>query len=78
LSCLTATKNRSEAHAGRRVGLAASLVNNLLEMIMFAYLFTRIGLWLERAEQRCHDEYLAGARDVAELERRMRSLENGC
>jgi hypothetical protein len=78
LSCLTATKNRSEAHAARRVGLAVSLVNNLLEMIMFAYLFTRIGLLLERAEQRCHDEYLAGARDVAELERRMRSLENGC
>jgi hypothetical protein len=78
LTCLTATKNRSEAHAGHRVGLAASLVNNLLEMIMFAYLFTRIGLLLERAEQRCHDEYLAGARDVAELERRMRSLENGC
>jgi hypothetical protein len=45
---------------------------------MFAFLFTRIGLWLERTEQHRNDAYLAAAGDLAELERRMRSLENGC
>lgn len=43
---------------------------------MFAFLLKRISLWFERAEQRRNDEYLAGARDLAELERRMRSLES--
>jgi|HubBroStandDraft_5_1064220.scaffolds.fasta_scaffold3361085_1 hypothetical protein len=42
---------------------------------MFDFLFTRIRHWLERAEQRSIDEYLAGARDLAELERRMRLVE---
>lgn len=50
----------------------------LLENIMFAFLLTRISLWFERAEQQRNDEYLAGARDLAELERRMRSLESCC
>ena len=45
---------------------------------MFAFLLTRIGLWFERAEQHRDDEFLAGARDLAELERRMRSLESRC
>jgi hypothetical protein len=43
---------------------------------MFAFLLTRISRWFERAEQRRNDAYLAGARDLAELERRMRSLES--
>jgi hypothetical protein len=51
------------------------MVSNFLEITMFALLLTRIGHWLERAEQHRNDEYLAGARDLAELERRMRSLE---
>ncbi|WP_242665696.1 DUF3563 family protein [Paraburkholderia ginsengiterrae] len=50
----------------------------LLEIIMFAFLLTRISRWFERAEQHRNDEYLAGARDLAELERRMRSLESCC
>jgi hypothetical protein len=45
---------------------------------MFAFLLTRIGCWFEIAQQRRNNEYLAGARDVAELERRMRSLESCC
>jgi len=45
---------------------------------MFAFLLTRIGLWFERTEQRRNNEYLSGARDLAELERRMRSLESRC
>jgi hypothetical protein len=42
---------------------------------MFAFLLEYLGRWLEHAEQRRKDEYLAGARDLAELERRIRSLE---
>ena len=45
---------------------------------MFAFLLTHIGHWFDRAEERRHDEYLAGARDLAELERRERSLEGRC
>ena len=45
-------------------------------MIMFAFLLAWISRRFERAEQRRHDEYLAGARDLAELERRMRSLDS--
>jgi hypothetical protein len=47
-------------------------------MIMFAFLLTRFGRWVERAQQRRNDEYLAYARDLAELEHRMRSLERCC
>jgi hypothetical protein len=43
---------------------------------MFAFFLLRIGHWFDCAEQRHKNEYLAGARDLAELERRMRSLEN--
>lgn len=43
---------------------------------MFAFLLTRIDHLFERAQQCRNDEYLAGARDLAELERRMRSLES--
>jgi hypothetical protein len=42
---------------------------------MLAFLFTQISHWFEHVEQRRNDEYLVGARDLAELERRMRSLE---
>ncbi|SOE90533.1 Protein of unknown function [Burkholderia sp. YR290] len=42
---------------------------------MFDFLITRIRHWFERAVQRSDDEYLAGARDLAELERRIRSVE---
>ncbi len=42
---------------------------------MFAFLLTWIDRCFERAEQRRYDAYLSGARDLAELERRMRSLE---
>ncbi|MFP3550859.1 DUF3563 family protein [Paraburkholderia sp. SIMBA_049] len=41
----------------------------------FALLLEHIGRWFDCAERRRRDEYLAGARDLAELERRMRSLE---
>jgi hypothetical protein len=43
---------------------------------MFAFLLARIGRWFECAQQRRNDEYLAQARDLAELERRMRALES--
>ncbi|CAE6755216.1 hypothetical protein R20943_03108 [Paraburkholderia aspalathi] len=42
---------------------------------MFGFLLTRILGWFENAEQRRNDAYLASARDLAELERRMRSME---
>ncbi len=70
------SETRYERHAQRRVWPTASQVSNFLEIIMFAFLLKRISLWFERAEQRRNDEYLAGARDLAELERRMRSLES--
>ncbi|NIE63441.1 DUF3563 family protein [Burkholderia sp. Ax-1719] len=38
-------------------------------------LFTRICRWFARLEQRQSVGYLAGAGDLAELERRMRALE---
>jgi hypothetical protein len=47
----------------------------LLENIMLAYLFEKLGSWFERAEQRRRADYLASSSDLAELERRMRSLE---
>ena len=43
--------------------------------MFFALLLEHIGHWFERAERRRRDEYLTGARDIAELERRMRALE---
>ena len=57
----------------RRANCAAR--SNFLEMIMLGFLFTWIHCWFDRAEQRRDDEYLAAARDIAELERRMRSME---
>jgi hypothetical protein len=42
---------------------------------MLAFLFTQICSWFEHVEQHRNDEYLVGAQDLAELERRMRSLE---
>ena len=41
----------------------------------FAFLLEHIGYWFERAERRRRDEYLAGARDLIELEHRIRSIE---
>jgi hypothetical protein len=47
-----------------------------MEIVMlFGFLLDHIGRWFERAERRRRDEYLAGARDLADLERRMRALE---
>jgi len=43
--------------------------------MLFGFLLDHIGRWFERAERRRRDEYLAGARDLADLERRMRALE---
>ncbi|MFM0093875.1 DUF3563 family protein [Paraburkholderia sediminicola] len=45
---------------------------------MFGFLLSWIHGWFETAEQRRNDQYLAGARDLAELERRMRSIERSC
>jgi hypothetical protein len=42
---------------------------------MFAYLLEKLGNWFERAEQRRLGDYLASSSDLAELERRMRSVE---
>ncbi|MFL9909166.1 DUF3563 family protein [Paraburkholderia sp. RL17-337-BIB-A] len=42
---------------------------------MLVFLFTQISHWFEHIEQHRNDEYLLGARDLVELERRMRSLE---
>jgi hypothetical protein len=44
-------------------------------VMLFAFLLDHSGRWFERAERRRRDEYLAGARDLADLERRMRALE---
>ena len=49
--------------------------SNLLEIVMLAFLFMQISHWFEHIEQYRNDEYLLGAQDLAELERRMRSLE---
>ena len=78
MNCLTALQSSRETQAQRRFGPTALLPSNFLEIIMFAFLLAWIGRWFERAEQRRNDEYLAGARDLAELERRMRSLESCC
>jgi ribosomal protein S15P/S13E len=70
-----APEKNSETEARRRDRPTASLTSNLLEIVMLAFLFRQISRWFEHAEQHRNDEYLAGARDLAELERRMRSLE---
>ncbi|MFM0122552.1 DUF3563 family protein [Paraburkholderia sp. RL18-101-BIB-B] len=43
--------------------------------MFIAFLLERIGLSFERAERHRRDEYLAGARDLVDLELRMRLLE---
>ncbi|WP_368035515.1 DUF3563 family protein [Burkholderia lata] len=58
-----------------RIRPNASTTCNFQGLVMFTVLFKRIVRWLEFAEQRRSVEYLAGASDLAELERRMRSLE---
>jgi hypothetical protein len=47
----------------------------LLENIMLAYLLEKLGSFFERAEERRRTDYLASSSDLAEVERRMRSLE---
>ena len=42
---------------------------------MFGFLLIKIRGWFENGDKRRNYEYLAGARDLAELERRMRSME---
>lgn len=42
---------------------------------MLAFLLTQMSHWLEHIEKQRSDEYLLGARDLAELERRMRLLD---
>ncbi|MGA7816814.1 DUF3563 family protein [Caballeronia sp.] len=42
---------------------------------MFSYLLEKLGSSFDRAEQRRRTDYLASSSDLAELERRMRSLE---
>jgi hypothetical protein len=47
-----------------------------MSFIMYvASLLEHAGYLFERAERCRRDEYLAGARDLIELERRMRSIE---
>jgi hypothetical protein len=43
--------------------------------MMFIYLFLLLRKALDRAEHSRRDAYLASAADLAELERRMRSME---
>jgi Protein of unknown function (DUF3563) len=38
---------------------------------MFAYLMEKLSSWLDSNEQHSRDRYLAGAADLAELERRI-------
>jgi hypothetical protein len=64
-----------DAAAARR-----QLKHNFMEIVMlfimyFAFLLEQVGLSFERAERRRRDEYLAGARDLTDLELRMRALE---
>jgi hypothetical protein len=60
----------------RRFRLAASLTSYLLESTMFIYLLLeQIGRLFERAEQKRKDAYLAEASDLADVERRMRTVE---
>lgn len=42
---------------------------------MLDVLLSQISHWFEHLEQHRNDEYLLGARDLGELERRIRSLE---
>jgi hypothetical protein len=43
--------------------------------VMFAYLLEKLGNWFDRTEQRRLHDYLATSSDLAELERRMCSME---
>ncbi|WP_409077005.1 DUF3563 family protein [Paraburkholderia sp. FT54] len=44
-------------------------------LMYFALLLDHIGRSFERAERQRREEYLAGARDLVDLELRMRALE---
>jgi hypothetical protein len=43
---------------------------------MFAYILEKISNWFDSAERSRRDAYLASSVDVADLERRLRSLES--
>lgn len=42
---------------------------------MFAFLLEKLSIWFETAERRRREEYLAQSSDIAQLEKRIRSLE---
>jgi hypothetical protein len=44
----------------------------LPEKIMFSYLLEKLDSWFERGERRRLNDYLAGASDLGEIERRLR------
>ncbi|WP_424064511.1 DUF3563 family protein [Paraburkholderia sp.] len=48
----------------------------LPERIMFRYFVEKLSCWFERTEQRRANDFLASSSDIAELERRMRSMES--
>ncbi|MFC0398050.1 DUF3563 family protein [Paraburkholderia rhizosphaerae] len=43
---------------------------------MIAYLLTKVSEWIEQADQERRDAYVAMAKDLADIERRMVHLEN--
>lgn len=43
---------------------------------MFRYFVEKLSCWFERTEQRRANDFLASSSDIAELERRMRSMES--
>lgn len=46
------------------------------EKVMFAYILDKISNYFESAERSRREAYLASSADVADLEKRMRALEN--
>jgi len=65
---LAETLGRSDAGRARAADKADADAGTLLD---------RLDAWFWRQRQRDHEAYLAGSRDVFELERRMEALERG-